>query len=133
MRTKKNHIKTDSAPVRFLICIGVSVLVIIILSLVMAVIAGVSDDPTGMLDILSLAAMLISAVISGIFIPRYAKEGRVGYSTLVALAIVLVMLIVAVVCNGGKLPLSAFMNYGCYVGTVALSSVIFKKKGKRRR
>ena len=117
----------------FMICALLSGACILLFSLIFALIAGSLDDPTGNLGIFSLCAMLISAAISGFINSRIKGEGGVGFATLVALSIVLIMLLINVIACGGKISLSAFMNYVCYLGVSALASYLGDKRAVKRR
>ncbi len=128
----KKYIKTDGGAIKFLICFGFSAATVVVSSFIMALIAGGSSDPTGMVGIYSLVAMLISAVAGGIFSGRMRGEGGTVYALLVALAVVLVMLLIAVILCGGKVGGGAFMNYGCYLGVAALAAVLGKKRTVHR-
>lgn len=132
MLKMKKYIKADGSATKFLICFGFSSATILASSLIMALIAGASEDPTGKVGIYSLVAMLVSAVLGGIFSSRMRGEGGVLYALLVALAIVLVMLLIAVIVGSGKVSGGAFMNYGCYLGTSTLAAVLGKKRVTHR-
>ncbi len=120
-----------STPRSFLICLGVSGGVIVLLSVVGALVASGLEDPTGNLGLISLAVMLISAAITGIICTRIKGDGGVGFSALVALAVVLVMLLINVIICAGKVSLGAFMNYICFIG-VAVGAAFLGKKRERR-
>lgn len=117
----------------FLICLAMSALVIILLSLIFALIANMSKDPTGNLGIFSLVSLLLGATISGFASAKIKKESAVGFSALVALALTLVMLLICVIANSGKIPVSAFMNYACYNGVATLSAFIGSRERRHKR
>lgn len=128
----KKYIKTDGGALKFLICLGFSALLMLVCSFIMSIIAANSNDPTGMIGICSLIAMLLSAVGGGIFSVRMKGDGGIPYAILVALGLVLLMLLIAVISCGGKVLGSAFMNYGCYLGVTAMSAFLGKKKTTHR-
>ena len=128
----KKYIKTDGGAVKFLVCFGFSIAAILVCSFITSLIAGGSKDPTGMIGIFSLAAMLISAAAGGVFSSRIRGEGGTVYAALVALAVVLVMLLIAVILCGGRVSAGAFMNYGCYLGVSALSAFLGKRRATHR-
>lgn len=117
----------------FIFCFGFSALTIVVLPLVSAVIANALDDPTAFLGIFSLVTMILAAIASGIFSVKFRRESTVGYSALVALSVVLIMLLLNVILSGGKISPAAFMNYSCYIGANALGAMITKHAGGRRR
>ncbi len=130
---KRKGTLTGGVAETFLLCFAISVLLIILLSLASALIVGALDDPTKYLGVFSLGAMLLSAIAGGVCCARIKGEGGVRFAALVALAIVLVMLLINVIISAGKVSGGAFMNYGCYLGTFALSAFIGKKKEGHRK
>ena len=119
----------------FTICFCFSVGMIFILSLISAMIVISLDDPTAKLGIFSLVTMLLSAAVGGFFSSKIRGGMSLGYSALVSLSVVLVMLLMNVIMSGGQVSLGAFMNYGCYMGTYMLCALIIKNtaNGRRRR
>ncbi len=117
----------------YLICLGFSALIIILTSLIFSLIANSSSDPTKNLGIFSLATLLISAILGGFFTSKLGRGESIGYSLLVALSVVLIMLISCIILGKGKISGSAFMNYGCYLGVYAMASLLGKRGGRRRR
>ena len=128
----KKYFKNDGA-LKFLICLGFSAGVMILVSLIMALIASATKNPGGLAGILALATMIISAAAGGVFTVKMKSDESILYPMLVSLSVVLIMLLVAVILCGGKVPGSAFMNYGCYLGVYALASVLGKHKPTHRR
>ena len=129
----KRTIKNNSPLVSYLICFGASALAVILFSFLMAILASLTENPGGLTDILSLVSLLISGAFCGIFSTKFYKQGSVGFATLVALGIALVMLICCLIISGAKMPASALMNYACYVGIATLVGFFAKSKGKKRR
>lgn len=128
---KKFSLKGNLA-VTFLICLAISALIIILLSLIFALIANASGDPTGNLGLFSLTALIIGAAASGFVSAKIKKEGAVVFSALVALALSLIMLIICVIMSG-KISLAAFMNYLCYIGVATLSAFVGSREKKHKR
>lgn len=117
----------------FIFCFGFSVLAIILLSFISAVIVNALDDPTAILNIFSLATMILSAIVGGIFSVKFKRDATVGYSALVGLSVLLVMLLINVILSGGRISLGAFMNYACYIGAYCLGAIAGKHIGTKRR
>lgn len=113
----------------FIICLALSCLIIVLTSLISAAILSGMKDPTKYLNLLSLISMLISALISGICCARIAKEGELRFASLVALAVVLIMLLINVIATSGRVSGGAFMNYGCYLGVYILAAAVGKRRG----
>ena len=121
----------DNTALTFLACLGFSLLALVLFSVVFAIIANLSNDPTSMLGLFSLGALILGGAVGGFFSARMKKEGTLLFSLLVALAIVMLMLIICVVICG-KISGSAFMNYGCYIGISALTSLLGSRERKHK-
>lgn len=117
----------------FLISFSISVLVIVLLSLLSSLIVSGLEDPGGVIGIFSLGSLLISAVVSGVMSSRIKGDGGLKFATLVALAVVLLMLLINVILCGGKVSGSSFMNYGCYMGVAVLSAFLGRKRERHAR
>ena len=128
---KRFSFKGNSA-IAFLICLGVSLAAVILLSAIFAFVANISRDPTGNLGIYSLAALLLGGAVGGFASAKINKERALLSSALVALAVTAIMLIVCVII-GGKVGGGAFMNYACYVGVSAFSGFLGTREKKHRR
>ena len=130
---KINRSKRDgSAAGGFLFCFGISALLIPVFSLIATVIVGGLDDPTKHIGIFSLCALLLSALCSGIICGRVKQDGAVRFSALGALSVVLIMLLINLIISGGKISGGAFMNYGCYMGVLTMSSLLGGRNMRRR-
>ena len=130
MLKSKQPLSKISLARRFIICLGISVGVLLTLSLIGAAIASMLDDPTENLALLSLIIMLISAAISGLVSTRIKGDGGAGFSGLVALSLTLIMLLINVIACAGKISAASFMNYACYVGVASISAYLGRKKNK---
>ena len=115
----------------FLIALAVSAGALLVTSLTAAAIAYASPDPTGVVGIYSLVALIVSAAISGALTARLASEGRVRLAALTSLTVVMVMLLTAVIVGGGTPKLSSLMNYLCYLG-VSVAAAYLARPRKRR-
>ncbi len=115
----------------FIICLALSCLIIIVLSLISAAVLSRMGNPTKYIGIFSLISMLISAMIGGICSSRLRGEGEVRFASLVALAVVLIMLLINVIATAGRVSVGAFMNYGCYLGVYILAATVGKRRGHR--
>lgn len=118
----------------FIICLGFSMVTILVLTMILAWISISTDDPTGKIGIFSLIALIIAATISGLFASWQNPTDGVGFSVISGLGMTLIMLLCGIIASAGKLSGGAFMNYGCYLGTYALLSYIgMRAKDKRKR
>ena len=128
----KHFLVKDNWAVVFLICLAISAMAIILFSLIFALIANMSKDPTGNLGIFSLLTMILGAAASGFATAKIKKENAIGFSALVSLALVLIMLLICVIMNG-KVSGSAFMNYFCYMGVATLFSLLGAREKSHKR
>lgn len=111
-----------------------STLIIILLTLIFACVANSSSNPSGNLGIYSLISMLLSAAVGGYATGRINKSRGIALSLLTAGSVISVMILVCLISSGGKIPIGAFMNYGCYFGVFALSDLLARRaSGKRHK
>lgn len=129
----KHIIKGKSFRWSFLICLIFSLAIIPLSSLLAAFAVNMTDDPTANIALSSLMAMIISAIVSGIFTSLYKKDCSVGYAASVALCSTVIIMIIGIIINRGRLSASAFMNYGCYLGITCISAYLIKQKNRRKR
>ena len=108
----------------FIICLGFSMVTMLIFAMIMAWISISTDDPTGKIGIFSLVSLIGAAVASGIFASKINPTDDVGFSVIAGLGMTLIMLLCGIIASAGKLTGGAFMNYACYLGTYALLSYI---------
>lgn len=108
----------------FIICLGFSMVTILILTTILAWISISTDDPTGKIGIFSLISLILSATLSGLFSSSQNPTDGVGFSVIAGLGMTLIMLLCGIIASAGKLSGGAFMNYACYLGTYALLSYI---------
>lgn len=117
----------------FLISIGTSIASLLLCAFSMAMISYSGNDPAKSIGIFSLVTLVLSAVISGVVITRMKGEGGAKFAGLSSLSLVLILFFVALIIEKGSVPLSAFMNYSCYVGISVIAAIFGKKREKRRR
>jgi putative membrane protein (TIGR04086 family) len=131
MHKIKRFLPKGNLAITFLISLAISTSAIILLSLTFALIANMSNDPTGNLEIFSFVALLLSGAIGGFSSAKIKKDGALLFSALVALALTLVMLIISVIING-KVSGGAFMNYLCYIGMAIIFSLLGSRESKKK-
>ena len=123
----------DGIAGKFILCFAISILLIVLFSLFSALILDGLKDPTKNIGVFSLSAMVLSAILSGVLCSRIKGESGLRFASLVGLAVVLLMLLINVIISSGKVSLSAFMNYGCYLGAYILSAYLGRKRDGRHR
>ena len=99
----KHIIKGKSFRWSFLICLIFSLAIIPLSSLLAAFAVNMTDDPTANIAVSSLMAMIISAIVSGIFTSLYKKDCSVGYAASVALCSTVIIMIIGIIINRGRL------------------------------
>ena len=129
----KKFKRGDSTPISYLICFLASVISIPFFSLIMALVASMTENPGGLTNILSLGSLLLSGAFCGVFSVKFHKQGSVGFSALVSLGVMLVMLICCLIIVGAKIPVSALMNYACYIGVASFCAFMTKRIGGKKR
>ena len=127
---KRKNGKKDVPLAPVLTGLGVSISALLLCALTASIISFASKDPTAILPMLSLTALLLSGALSSALNAR--MRGTVSALTAAATATVLI-LIVGLILSGGALSPAALMNCGCYIGVSALTAALAKKRGKKAR
>ncbi|MBO5206977.1 MAG: hypothetical protein J6K44_07625 [Clostridia bacterium] len=99
--------------------------ILLVFSLICTFILGMLDNPTESLGLYSLVTLLVSALVAGFVCRR--SSGTLGAALLSLLLTVIVMMLIGVIISGGKLTLSAVMNYLCYFGAGLVGAAIKRK------
>lgn len=117
---------------RFLPCVLITLGILVISTLIMAALAGISENPSGKIGIYSLIALLVCAVASGFISARISGGEGIKYPALVAFCTALIMLLLSVIM--GSTPSGAsFMNYACFILASVFSGFLGRKREKRRK
>lgn len=131
---KFNKEFSKPAYISFLRCAAISALVLPAVSFILAVIANASADPTSAIGISTLVSIVVSAAISGAVCIRICKDDGLKICTLCALFITLIMMLIGLISNKGAIPISAVMNYICYITVYVFVSVVSRRReGASRR
>ena len=104
-----------------------------VISFLLSLVTYALNDPLGTIGIMSEAALIISAFISGFVISRLGKEGGMLTAFLSGLLFSLIMLLSGFIASGGKIPLSCLLSYAIYIAVTSLAALLARKKGHRRR
>lgn len=89
--------------------------------------------PTRNVNTALLAALVISAAISGFTVARRKGEGGTAASVFSSLIFSVLMLAVALISTKGNVGGSVFMNCLCYTLTAVFGAFAAKKRAHRRR
>ena len=91
------------------------------------------SDPMGAVGAAALAALLLSAVISGIISPRIRKEGWIMTSLAASVTLSAVIAVIgALLTDGGSLGRTLFSS-AIYVTFFMLSAMLSRKKRTRKK
>ena len=127
------YFKNERTKLDFAISLCFCVLSVPAVSLIISILLTMTKNPTALINVCSLASTVICALASGLFVSRYKKAGGIGYSAIIILCTVIIMIICALIINKGRIYPSAMMNYGCYVGIAMLSAYFGKNRLKRKK
>ena len=131
MLKAKGHRGFWEIVIRFAFYLFCSFIVLFAVSFIGSLVLSRIKNPTAYIGIVSLISILISAAISGIMTKMLSASEGIIYPYLVAAAVVIIeMAISLIVCK--KIPLSALMNYGCYIGVYTLSAFVSQKRRVRK-
>ena len=130
---KFNRIRCCGAHIGFIPCLGLSLLLVPAFALIGAALASASNDPTAKVGLYSLLSLLLAAAVCGFIVSRLSAESGIKIALLCALAVVMIMLLISVIVTGGAPSASALLNYGCYLGVYALTAILGKRRGGKRR
>lgn len=116
-----------------LIGVGLSTGLLVAFAFISALIISFTKDPTSLIGIFTIGTVILSAVISSTIISRLRKEKGLLYAVICAIIISTLMLLIGLIATGGRLSGGVPINCACYIGASALSALLFKPRGKRRR
>ena len=110
----------------------ISLLLLIALSFVAALVSYATENSTAGVGTFSLAALLISALISGFISAK--RSGGFGSAVLTVTASMLLIAVVGLIVGCGKISLSGVMNCICYLGVGTAGAFIARRRvGKTKR
>lgn len=118
-----------------LLAIGViaSLGAVFIAAFILALISSMTKDPTSLTGAFSLLALLLAGAVSGFVISRLNGEGGTLVGILSSAIATGVMMIVGLIWKGGLLPLGALLNLLAFLAVGVLSSILGKKRARKRR
>ena len=131
---KHRGIKTQRAlPATLIFGVIISFSVLFVTSLALAGLIMTTSNPVGSVKTVSLAALLVSGAISGFVISKRKGEGGFLASLLSALIFVGIIFALSLILTKGKVGGVVLMNGLCYLLVSAFSSLLAKKRERRRR
>ena len=116
----------------FLLGILFQVLALPLLSLLLAFVSALTANPTSLLGILAVAALLLSGGIYGFVASKFKVEGGRVFTLLSALLFSLLIILLGIILSGGKMNISVLIGQVIYVLTALLFSALGGVKRKRK-
>ena len=119
---------TGSSFVCLLYSVLITSLAFLFITLILSVVAFCTDDPLSWIKPLSIAAIVLSAVVGSLTTSKLYGTPK---AILSALIITLIMLLSGIIARRGAPQTSTLINYGCYMATSALTAYIASHKTKK--
>ena len=110
-----------------------SVGAVFVMAFILALISSMTKDPTSLTGAFSLLALLLAGAVSGFVISRVNGEGGKLIGILSSVIATVVMMIVGLIRKGGFLPLGALLNFLAFLAVGVISSILGKKRARKRR
>ena len=110
--------------------VSVSVATLLMCAFLASVIAYSSRDPTAILPALTLSALILAGVLPSAVTTRFCGTAGAIVSAAVTVALILIL---ALILSGGRIPSATLMNCGCYLGSSALTAALARKRPRRTR
>ena len=131
MKRRFSFAKERSGAISVLLGIAVSAICVFAFSLVLALIAYKSADPTAKAGIYSMIVLIISSLVSGIAVSRLKRDGGVLCACISASIFVLILLSVKL-CFGKGLTVPFGINCASYIAISTVVSYLLRPKTRRR-
>ena len=132
--TKHKHQVKDKSRFKALILGTVGqTLAFFIISFLLSILAYMTKDPLGLIGIISVSALVLTALISGFVISYRDGQGGVITAVLSSLLFTLIMLLSGFITGGGKMPLSCLINYIIYIAVTTLAAALARKRPRTHR
>ena len=118
-----------------LLAIGVttSVGAVFVVAFILAFISSLTKDPTSLTGAFSLLALILAGAVSGFVISRVNGDGGALVGILSSVIATGVMIIAGLIWKSGFLPLGALLNLLAFLAVGILSSLLGKKRSRKRR
>ena len=118
-----------------LLAIGVttSVGAVFAMAFILAFISSMTKDPTSLTGAFSLLALILAGAVSGFVISRVNGDGGALVGILSSVIATGVMIIAGLIWKSGFLPLGALLNLLAFLAVGILSSLLGKKRSRKRR
>ena len=123
--------KTDSFAI--LASLGAFLISFIVFSLILALIAYVTEDPGALSGAFSVIALMLSSLTMGITLSLTARDGGIKICAICSLLEALVMLIAELCLNRFRISTPFIINVICAVGVTLITAKVVRMRGHRRK
>ena len=130
---KKHKRKELGLTALLLIGAAASVGAVFVVAFILAFISSMTKDPTSMTGAFSLLALILAGAVSGFVISRVNGDGGALVGILSSVIATGVMIIAGLIWKSGFLPLGALLNLLAFLAVGILSSLLGKKRSRKRR
>ena len=130
---KKHKRKELGLTALLLIGAAASVGAVFVVAFILAFISSLTKDPTSMTGAFSLLALILAGAVSGFVISRVNGDGGALVGILSSVIATGVMIIAGLIWKSGFLPLGALLNLLAFLAVGILSSLLGKKRSRKRR
>jgi putative membrane protein (TIGR04086 family) len=130
---KKHKRKELGLTALLVIGAAASIGTVFVMAFILAFISSLTKDPTSLTGAFSLLALILAGAVSGFVISRANGDGGTLVGILSSVIATGIMIIVGLVWKCGFLPLGALLNLLAFLAVAILSSIIGKKRARKRR
>ena len=130
---KKHKRKELGLTALLLIGAAASVGAVFVVAFILAFISSLTKDPTSLTGAFSLLALILAGAVSGFVISRVNGDGGALVGILSSVIATGVMIIAGLIWKSGFLPLGALLNLLAFLAVGILSSLLGKKRSRKRR
>ncbi len=130
---KKHKRKELGLTALLLIGAAASVGAVFVVAFILAFISSMTKDPTSMTGAFSLLALILAGAVSGFVISRANGDGGALVGILSSVIATGVMIIAGLIWKSGFLPLGALLNLLAFLAVGIFSSLLGKKRSRKRR
>lgn len=130
---KKHKNKELGLTALMLLGAGFALFVIGAMSMVLAIISSLTNDPTAFTGAFSLLSLIASGAVSGFVTSKANGEGGTLIGILSSVIAASLILLIGLIWKGGMLNLGVALNLIAFIGVSVIFSLLGKKRVKKRR
>ena len=103
-----------------------------VISLALAMLSALTNNPTALIGAFSLLALLTSGTLSGFITSRISGDGGKLVSTVSSLISAAIMLLIGMIWRGGALPIGSLINVAAFIGVSVVFAILGGKRKRKR-